>query len=1685
MFNEYDYLGHLEMADAADLSQMVLSPSADEERTLRKYLGNRLYQRLHSLAVRSEMSSAERDAHKRGNVILIPGILGSQLTSEDINGQREHIWLNPRHIIAGHLTRLKLDESGRGQADPAYKVTATGILKRYYGELILTLAEYWHVRLFAYDWRKDFKTAAAELHAALTHFPNDEPVHIVAHSTGGIIARWYIHQYPERWNVTAKTVRKNGPTQARLIMLGTPNYGLYPAPLALAGQLPLIHWTDMLDAQHDHDSFRSVINSFPSVYQLIPAPTKLKKKALRETLYRPESYGDTAAISSVHLAQAQADHETLTATESTIDPKRMLYIAGDNQPTYVALTDPSKLMKLAEEYNPLEFFTKNHKLNQLAQQSQAYASSIYKVFTISSAGDGSVSHELGVLPTVPTLYAEDSHAGLLTNPGVLMALQDLLLKPFTPEVLADISYTHGLQTTIPARREESLLDPQAANQMLETSWHNDRKRLAAVVRRVHFRSNKPLDRGNFAEEEQALRDTLARGFLYGRNREDNSLPFTIDIEPRPIRIHLYNGDLLNIDEMREAAATPIDAIALGHYLDSRPHGLLRQLDQAISRYQQIDGHDQGSATSPLAEEDLLLHQYTQRGIIRGDLAQPFFLRDPRPTPSDIERVIAIAGMGTPGRFNEPELMILARELCWSLGRMGKKHLATVLIGAGRDNLPIPIAISGWIRGLKHALTGAKYWLKDLTFVIHDPEKLIEVDQVLRREIAVLQQTKRMRIDYKGLDEWQIAQLRDSAHLMMMKVRANEPTAEAAERASTRIAVTLNGNKYRFGAITTTASIPEREIYLDPNLVNQANRELSIEGDPKRQVQLGQFMEKLLIPEDLRDSLYSDAPLVMMVDSTTARIHWELLAQSDNARRPSQSNTKASAADDLQYQYWGTSRGFTRQLRTGFALPPEPPPPVERILRVLVVADPAADAPLIGAEEEGIYVAELFERFNTLYHATKNRIEVIRLFGPREATRTAVMRHLMLHTYDLLHFCGHCIYDAKEPSNSGWLFSNGERLSAYEFTRIDRIPKFVFSNACETGILQEQKGSHSSELAPSLAEAFFARGVSNFICTAWPVDDRAARDFALTLYASLLGISSINGDLNRQENYVKSPSRPIYEAIREARLAVANPSNDIRMWGAYQHYGNPYFRLFQPESYTDDQAHTSPISQRQEAGNGTASTVANKEDTAESKTNQADEILVFFNGVDGATGARSQPVPLSALASQVAQRATAGLPPESLFRAVRKKRGLPLDLLKQIDQIETVGWGILYHKEEDPEVLKALRPLIDHRSAQIKNPAIVHELTYGEHGAAQSVAHWLDQHGLAIGSMDPTKVPFYLLIIGSPERIPFAFGHLLDLQYAVGRLHFATAAEYARYANSVITYERGEIHNRKEMLFFAPFDETDRAIKASATQLVNPLIASFGTQSGGIATSAGFQTKALLGKDATKAALHQLLVPESPTIEPPALLFSATHGAEWKLADERQLTTQGALVCQRNGKDHPLRPEEYFSAADLPDEAQVHGLITFFFACYGAGTPTHYRYLDNKQVTQKKRNPPRLAASPFIAALPQRLLAHPNGGALACIGHVDKVFTTSFMSQGREPRLDAFRSGLTGLLAGKPVGLALMDFNDRFAMKSAELSGRIDAGEAALSDKMIYDWLIRNDAEGYLLLGDPAVCLKPEQMTAVE
>jgi hypothetical protein len=423
-------------------------------------------------------------------------------------------------------------------------------------------------------------------------------------------------------------------------------------------------------------------------------------------------------------------------------------------------------------------------------------------------------------------------------------------------------------------------------------------------------------------------------------------------------------------------------------------------------------------------------------------------------------------------------------------------------------------------------------------------------------------------------------------------------------------------------------------------------------------------------------------------------------------------------------------------------------------------------------------------------------------------------------------------------------------------------------------------------------------------------------------------------------------------------------------------------------------------------------------------------------------------------------------------------GLPLGI--DPADVTQAGWGIVFLKDEDPGVVAALQPLIEHRRQQIHNDAIVKVLDYQEGEAWED---WLGRYHVAPGSVEPQKIPYYLLLVGDPKRISFTFGHLLDVEYGVGLLHFDTAQEYSTYAASVVDYETADsIPNGKEAVFFGTRHNFDQATKMSADFLVNPLadgVPKNGIDPAvpGVGAQWGYQTRKIWGNDATKEAFTKL-VGDQAAKKSPAFLFSASHGMGFPINHPDQKKAQGALLCQDWPGFGSIHPGQYFTAADVPADSRVHGMEIFHFACYGAGTPQSDQFIHTKG-----KQPQAIANAPFLAQLPKTWLTHPRGGALACIGHVERAWGYSIISPVAGGQIQTFQNAIGRILIGQPLGYALKDFNERYAALSTSLSATLQqAGWGANVDDnaLATTWIQRNDAEGYILIGDPAVKLRVDK-----
>ena len=428
------------------------------------------------------------------------------------------------------------------------------------------------------------------------------------------------------------------------------------------------------------------------------------------------------------------------------------------------------------------------------------------------------------------------------------------------------------------------------------------------------------------------------------------------------------------------------------------------------------------------------------------------------------------------------------------------------------------------------------------------------------------------------------------------------------------------------------------------------------------------------------------------------------------------------------------------------------------------------------------------------------------------------------------------------------------------------------------------------------------------------------------------------------------------------------------------------------------------------------------------------------------------------------------------------------ILEPQKYISEMGWGVIFpavprsevEKQKGIDAIKeALQPLLDHRKAEatLRRKELYREFIVDGKGyrRGETADQFLARNDVDTGKVDPSLMPYYLLLVGDPEAIPFEFQYQLDVQYAVGRICFDSLEEYRRYAESVVRAEGGAATRARRIGLFAPLHPDDQGTHEIRKYLVEPLLERLENE------KPDWSLSAVLGNDATKARLSQLLGGE----ETPALFFDTSHGVAFKKDSPFQLSYQGALLCQ----DWPgplqwkgdLPAEFYFAANDLADRAGVFGVIAFAFTDYGAGTPRFDDFFHitsvGKEASSRLRS--TIAERAFVSRLPQRLLSHPQGGMLAFIGHVERIWSYTWRPPSRPGGI--FAAVLERLLDGYPVGAALEPFNQRYAALAAWLSealyqDQVEQGKERDPFDIAHMWTAAIDARNWIVIGDPAVRL---------
>ena len=167
----------------------------------------------------------------------------------------------------------------------------------------------------------------------------------------------------------------------------------------------------------------------------------------------------------------------------------------------------------------------------------------------------------------------------------------------------------------------------------------------------------------------------------------------------------------------------------------------------------------------------------------------------------------------------------------------------------------------------------------------------------------------------------------------------------------------------------------------------------------------------------------------------------------------------------------------------------------------------------------------------------------------------------------------------------------------------------------------------------------------------------------------------------------------------------------------------------------------------------------------------------------------------------------------------------------------------------------------------------------------------------------------------------------------------TPTEYDRYASSTIAYESARIRPQRQadrVLGHAPprrrRHQAQRDVPDRSARQRRPR--GRGPGASRSTSSVSYSQQLFSARTRPRPICSRHCRPPKP----PAMLFTASHGMAFDLGDAQQATSQGALLCQDWPGFGKMKPEHFLSAADVPDGANVNGMVAFLFACFGAGTP---------------------------------------------------------------------------------------------------------------------------------------------------
>ena len=1027
--------------------------------------------------------SASRDAQAldRPVVVVLPGVMGSHLRVNSHN----RVWFDPIDIASGGLEKIRWDKPN---------VEAEGLFAMSYGQLCGQLAKSHRVESFSYDWRQPLDVLAERLGEFLTRLmrETDKPIRLLAHSMGGLVVRACIHK---RRAVMDELMGREG---ARFVMLGTPNQGAHSMVENLLGKGSTLRMLVRLDLKHTMEQVLEIVSGFRGALQLLP------KGDFKDTF---QGQDDGGGVFDYQRAQTWVDfranvRDLWFGNGKSGQPEQMVLDSAN----WLWSADGPGTPKLPNEYEKKTSYVFGVARNTPC----GVRNDPGRVRMVGTTrGDGTVTWDSGRIGGIGQFfYMQAEHGDLAATAEHFPALIELLTTGTTAKLLKLPPATRDVGAAKPLLYDAgppTVDDPDAIERTLLGGSQRQRavprakRRLEVTVRACDLRFvSIPIMVGHYEHDPIAGPEGLIDSeLLDGDLRERHSLGLYAG--PRGTATVVLRPP--NTAETARGSMSGAVVTGLGSYdVPLNVSDLVEAVRTGTLRYllQVIDVLGKADREIPLATLLIGYYSSTNLGIDASVEALVQGVVEANASFYETTRLNIRVG-----RLEIVELYLdTAITAAYELRRMSAK-LAERAERAGTT-----LICQGELRHDKS--NSARQRLFDDRSTSYWP-RLIVTDADRRDDLCPPECYKSL-CPPGGADGAGIVAGSDGDEPV-------DPRSPIADRL----------RYWYIGARARAESVAQqRQPGLVETLVRQQIHVKAYQED------IGRMLFQLMVPHDFKEAARQLDRLVLVVDSYTSNLPWELMLADDLTGRSDDQRPLAVRTAVVRQFASSTFRRQVRQVMNHTALVIGNPS-VEGFGSAFPHPDgqKRADPPVLGnAQSEAEATVLILKGLG---------YDVKAVIG-EEIRAIDVFAKLYHQPYRILHISAHGVFGVRHRDGrlrSGVVLSDGLLITAAEVAAMESVPELVFLNCCHLGTVDQPTGRGANKLAASVARELIDIGVRCVIVAGWAVDDAKAALFGQTFYQELL--------LRR---------RSFGNAVFAARKVVWEEDATDITWGAFQAYGEP-------------------------------------------------------------------------------------------------------------------------------------------------------------------------------------------------------------------------------------------------------------------------------------------------------------------------------------------------------------------------------------------------------------------------------------------------------------------------------------------------------------------------------------------------